>query len=235
MSETDVPESVTDPFAALDQGFDLLAAAAPAFADAADLKAVADEVVAMDRDDRFDSSAAVVGVASRADPAVGVRFLDELAASVQYQLYRSAVSASDPTDHMALAAALQIARDALHDLDGATDAERVLSTLLALGARLHRTARNRTLTDEGVREVALAEYNSQAAVGDPVEAHPDTVAPLHIRADLRVYGAVLAYDVLDLPLAHAASLAAESDSDFADVLEAYDLEPAPSDDSSAEN
>lgn len=225
MSERDdVPESVTDPFAALDRGFDLLMATAPAFVDTADLEEVVEEALAMDRDDRFDSSAAIVGVSGRADPQVGVAFLDQLAASVQRELYLRGISASDPTDHMVLAAALQIARDGLNELDRATDAELVWSTLLALGARLYETARDGTLSDEGVRDVALAEYNTHAALGDPVDDHPDSVAPLHIRVDLRVYGAVLAYDDLDLSVARGASLAAESESDFADVLEAYDLE-----------
>lgn len=229
MSDTDgVPESVADPFAALDRGFDLLASAAPAFADADDVETIADEVFAMTRDDRFDSSVAEVDVTSHADPEVGVAFLDELAASVQRELYLRGLSADDPVDHMVLAAALQIARESLNDIDQATDSSRTWSTLLALGARLYRIAHDRTLTDEGVREIGLAEYNSHAAVGDSPDAHPDSVAPLHIRADLRLFGAVLAYDDLDLPVARGASLAAESEPDFADVLEAYDLDPAES-------
>lgn len=225
MSETDAPESVTDPFAALDRGFDLLAAAAPAFADATDVEAVADEVLAIARDDRFESAAETVGVASRAEPDAGVAFLDELAASVQRELSLRGLSAADPTDHMVLAAALQIGRDSLGDLDRMTDTGRASSTLLALGARLHRIARDRTISDEAVREIGLAEYASHGAGADSSGAHPDSVAPLHIRADLRVYGAVLAYDDLDLSVARGASLAAESESNFADVLEAYDLDP----------
>jgi hypothetical protein len=226
MSETNgLHDGVTASFAPLVRGFDLIAAAAPAFVDTLDFDRVADETLSMDRDDRFDSSAATVGVTGRVAPRIGAAFLDELAASVQRELYLRGLLASDAGDHMVLAAALQVARDSLDNIDDATDSGQLRSALLALGARLYRTAHDGTLTDEGVRDVALAEYNSHAAIGDPLDEHPDSVAPLHVRADLRVYGAVLAYDALDLPVESGASLAAESESDFADILEGYGVEP----------
>lgn len=225
MSELDdLPDTVTDPFAALERGFDLVAAAAPAFTDTTNIDEVVNETLTLDRDDRFDSSVAAVGVTGRVASQTGIAFLDELAVSVQQDLYYRGLRASDPSDHMVLAAALQIARDRLENLNDGADAEQVWSELLALGARLYQIARDGDLTEEGIRDMALAEYNNHAAIDDPVEDHPDSVAPLHIRADLRVYGAVLAYDTLTLSMEQGASLAAESKSDFANILEGYSVE-----------
>lgn len=226
MPDTDhLPEDVLDPFETLDGGFDLLGAAAHAMTDVPDVATVAERVLALDRDDRFGSSAASVDVTARVDAAPAVTFLDDLARTVQRELFVGGLLADDPEDHMVLAAALQVARENLAGLEDAADRSDVWSAVLALGARLHRAAREGELTDEAVREVALAEYHGLAAAGEPVQDHPDTVAPLHVRADLRVYGAVLAYDSLGLSTEAGAALAAESESDFAEVLDAYGLEP----------
>lgn len=221
----DIPDTVTNPFETLDQGFALLETVAKACGDVPALDAVAEQVLAMDRDDRFESSTDIVAVpVKNVDPESGVALLDELATTVQRELFIRGLLAANPKTHMVLTAAIEFGRENIVLATNKNAPERMWSTVLALGARLYRCAETGTLTDEGLREVALAEYHGHAAASEPVGDHPDTVAPLHIRADYQVYGAVLAYDTLELSLAQGAVLADESESDFAEILDAYGVD-----------
>lgn len=209
-----------DPRTAVAEGLDCLDAGsalvgAPAVAD------VAATLFERDRDERFDAAFDLVSDAlgdATAGRADAVEFADRACESVQRTLLRQALQAEETETHVALVGVVENLRTGL-----AADPDEALGAACALGARLHEYAGSESpaLSRDLLREAALCEYVVFEATGDPVERHPDSVAPVQLEADMRVYGAVLLYDRYDLSVETGASLAGERVADFEETVAAY--------------
>lgn len=219
MSASEIAD-LRDPRTAVAEALDCIAAAG-SLVGAPDVAALADELLDYDRDERFEVAFDVVADAvygnqtARADT---VAFADQVCTDAQRTLLLQALATDDTDDHMALVGVVQTVR---MGLEAGTD--EALGAACAFAARLHdyATGDTKTLSRDLLREAALCEYTVYDSLGDPVDRHPDSVAPVQLHADMRVYGAVVVSDRYDLDLEEGAELAGERPSDFEETIAAY--------------